>query len=246
MERKENLGVFMQTHEHYAISKDPQLKNSVRKYIKDKVVSFRKTKEAFGELSNMSAGFTLRVNDVKILTSEALYQACRFPHLPEVQKEIIEQKSPMAAKMKSKPYRKDSRSDWDDVRIEIMQWALRVKLAQNFLQFGLILEKTYPKAIVEDSRKDKFWGAVVDKKDDNLLIGVNALGRLLMDLREKYISDQKYNLLYVEPLSIPDFQLFGKPIEVIDERNNLITELKNKMKIPYQNTNDKNNLTNLK
>jgi predicted NAD-dependent protein-ADP-ribosyltransferase YbiA (DUF1768 family) len=78
---------------------------------------FSKTKEAFGGLSNMAAGFPIRVNGVRILTSEALYQASRFPHLPDVQRLIIEQLSPMTTKMKSKPYRKDSRPDWDRVRI---------------------------------------------------------------------------------------------------------------------------------
>ncbi|MCX6161944.1 MAG: NADAR family protein, partial [Ignavibacteriae bacterium] len=60
---------------------------------------FRKTKEAFGELSNMAAGFPLYVNGIKILTTEALYQACRFPHLPDIQQKIIYEKSPMTAKM---------------------------------------------------------------------------------------------------------------------------------------------------
>src|SRR5689334_15314566 len=92
-------------------------------------VVFRKTREEWGGLSNMAAGFPLRVNDVPILTSEALYQACRFPHLPEVQQLILDQKSPMAAKMVGKPYRKQSRLDWNRVNVDMMRWSLRVKLA---------------------------------------------------------------------------------------------------------------------
>src|SRR5579859_3354816 len=103
----------------------------VRTYDPAKAAVFCKTTEGFGGLSNMAGGFPLRVNGINILTSEALYQACRFPHLPEVQRLIIEQKSPMTAKMKSKPYRDQSRSDWDSVRVRIMRWCLRVKLAQN-------------------------------------------------------------------------------------------------------------------
>jgi type I restriction enzyme, S subunit len=45
--------------------------------------------------------FPLHVQRTRIHTSEALYQACRFPHLPEVQRLIIGQASPMTAKMKS-------------------------------------------------------------------------------------------------------------------------------------------------
>ena len=66
-----------------------------RTYTRMESVAFGKTKEAFGGLSNMAAGFPIRVNGVRILTSEALYQACRFPHLPHVQRLIIAQVSPM-------------------------------------------------------------------------------------------------------------------------------------------------------
>lgn len=191
-------------------------KYGLREYKADEVVWFRKTKEAFGGLSNMCSGYPLSVNGHKILTSEALYQACRFPHLPEVQREIIVQKSPMTAKMKSKPYRNFTRPDWDSKRIAIMKWALQVKLAQNFTKFGNLLEETWPKQIVEDSRKDKFWGAVRSKDDKNILIGINALGRLLMELREKYM-DRRENmgLLIVQPLQINNFKLFGENIKTI-------------------------------
>ncbi|MFH1598103.1 MAG: NADAR family protein, partial [Patescibacteria group bacterium] len=165
---------------------------------------FRKTKEEFGGLSNMAAGFILEVNNIVILTSEALYQACRFPHLPDVQKNIIEQKSPMAAKMVSKPYRNNSRSDWDKIRIDVMRWCLRVKLAQNFIKFGELLESTDSKPIVEESRFDKFWGA--KKVEDDTLEGKNILGKLLMEVREEYYSikdlgSQKFS---VKPLKIKD------------------------------------------
>ena len=106
-----------------------------RSYERQDSVVFCKTNEEFGGLSNMAPGFPLRVNGIDILTSEALYQACRFPHLPDVQRLIITQKSPMTAKMKSKPYRSQSRGDWDVVRVRIMRWCLRVKLAWNWTEF---------------------------------------------------------------------------------------------------------------
>src|SRR4051794_19843803 len=103
-----------------------------RMYNRLECVAFRTTDGRFGGLSNMAPGFPLCVNGTSIRTSEALYQACRFPHLPDVQQLIIEERSPMTAKMKSKPFRKQSRSDWDAVRVKVMRWCLRVKLAQNF------------------------------------------------------------------------------------------------------------------
>lgn len=187
----------------------------LRTYQRTDVVVVHKTKESFGGLSNMASGFPLRVNGVRILTSEALYQACRFPHLPEVQREIIGQHSPMTAKMKSKSYRKDSRSDWNHVRAKIMRWCLRVKLAQNYNEFGCLLLATKDRPIVEQSRKDDYWGAKAVGVADETLIGQNILGRLLMELRELLKNDEDGTLKTVPPLSIPDFLLLGQPIETV-------------------------------
>ena len=184
--------------------------SQIRTYDRSTSVVFLKTHESFGGLSNMAGGFPLCVNGSRIRTSEALYQVCRFPHLPEVQRLIIEQKSPMTAKMKSKPYRRDSRQDWDNVRVKVMRWCLRVKLAQNWQEFGKLLLETGERPIVEDSRKDDFWGA--KPTDDQTLVGMNALGRLLMELREAVKNENRDTFLHVKPLAIPDFLLFGKLI----------------------------------
>jgi len=199
------------------------MKYSERTYNKSESCVFRKTKEAFGGLSNMAAGFPLEVDGIRILTSEALYQACRYPHLADVQKEIIAQHSPMTAKMKSKAHYLQTREDWEDIKVHVMRWSLRVKLAQNFLTFGQVLETTLGKNIVEESRKDTFWGTL--KIDDNTWLGVNALGRLLMELREIYCSEQRFNLLYVPPLDIPDFTLLSKEIGPVDCRPKFIETL---------------------
>lgn len=184
-----------------------------RTYDRASSVVFLKTDEPFGGLSNMAGGFPLWVNGIRILTSEALYQACRFPHRPEVQALIIEQKSPMTAKMKSKPYRHDSRPDWDQVRVKIMRWCLRVKLAQNWRAFSELLLETGERPIVEESRKDAFWGAKVT--DEGTLVGMNVLGRLLMELREAVRVEGRESLMSVQPLAIPDFRLGGRPIQIV-------------------------------
>lgn len=188
--------------------------NQLRTYQRAGSAVFLKTKEKYGGLSNMAGGFPLIVNDIKIRTSEALYQACRFPHIPEIQRLIIEQRSPMTAKMKGKPHRQNSRPDWDAVRVKIMRWCLRVKLAQNWDSFSERLLETGDIPIVEQSRRDDFWGAKLVDKDT--LIGVNALGRLLMELREQ-LKDDPSELLPVKPLPIPNFLLYEHQIEVIGD-----------------------------
>jgi type I restriction enzyme S subunit len=51
-------------------------RSQVRSYRVADCVVFRKTNTRFGGLSNMAPGFPLEVNGIRILTSEALYQAC--------------------------------------------------------------------------------------------------------------------------------------------------------------------------
>jgi type I restriction enzyme S subunit len=173
---------------------------------------FRKTAETWGEYSNMAGGFPAVVNGTRILTSEALYQACRFPHLPNVQREIIDQASPMAAKMKGKPHRKNSRPDFDELRVPIMWWALRVKLACNYGGFARILMASKDRTIVEDSHKDTFWGAKAVAGDYSTLVGHNVLGRLLVALREIARERSAEEVVSVEPPDIKDFLLYGRPI----------------------------------
>lgn len=196
-------------------SVDQPQKSQLRTYVRSEVVVVYKTKEAFGGLSNMAAGYPLQINGVRILTTEALYQACRFPHMPDVQREIIGQHSPMTAKMKSKPHRKNSRPDWDEIRHKVMRWCLRVKLAQNYEEFSRLLLATRNQPIVEQSRKDDYWGAKVVDDAADTLVGQNVLGRLLMELREKLKDDTEGALKTVPPLGISDFMLLGKPIETV-------------------------------
>lgn len=193
--------------------------NLLRTYVRSEAVIVYKTKEAFGGLSNMASGYPLLINGVVIMTTEALYQACRFPHMPEVQRKIIGQHSPMTAKMMSKPHRKDSRPDWDEVRYKVMRWCLRVKLAQNYEEFGRLLLATHNRPIVEQSRKDDYWGAKAIDDNGDTLIGQNVLGRLLMELRDKVKDDTEESLKIVPALNIPNFNLLGKSIEKVTAKN---------------------------
>ncbi len=177
-------------------------------------VTFLKTTEQFGGLSNMAGGYPLLINNISILTSEALYQACRFPHKSDVQKIIIAQRSPMTAKMKSKPYRKDSRPDWDNVRVHVMWWCLRVKLAQHWERFGNLLLSTGNKPIVEISYRDPFWGATPTTSET--LEGSNILGQMLTHLREQLKGARAEKLRSVLPLNLPQFLLLDTPISAIE------------------------------
>lgn len=191
----------------------PKVHQEERLYDRRISVVFYKTKEAYGGLSNMASGYPISIGGIAIRTSEALYQACRFPHMPKVQSLILGQISPMTAKMKSKPHREHSRDDWNRVRIRIMRWCLHVKLAQNPQKFGDLLLSTIDRPIVEQSRRDAFWGA--KPIDAETLLGLNVLGRLLMELREEIRSVGLENMLSVDPPKVTNFLLLDKPIGVI-------------------------------
>lgn len=193
-------------------------KNGDRTYDPATSAVFLKTNERFGGLSNMAPGYPLVVNGVHIRTSEALYQTCRFPHRPELQRLIIRERSPMTAKMRGKPHHDETRPDWNAVRVSIMRWCLRVKLAQNWEKFSSLLLETGDLPIVEKKvRRTDFWGA--KESPDGTLIGRNVLGRLLMELRAEVRDGTRTAATPVEPLDIPNFHLFGMPIKPICVRS---------------------------
>jgi ribA/ribD-fused uncharacterized protein len=186
----------------------------------DRVV-FYKVSDEYGGLSNMSNDFPLQVNGQPVGSTEALYQACRFPHRPDWQQEILEAPHAMRAKMVAKKEgrrKQHSRPDWEQVQEAVMRWCLRVKLAQHLQRFGGLLRWSAPRPIVERSRSDRFWGAVLEK--DEVLRGQNRLGLLLMELREELLAcraaGQESRLLRVEPPPVPDFLLLGQAIGVVE------------------------------
>jgi predicted NAD-dependent protein-ADP-ribosyltransferase YbiA (DUF1768 family) len=110
-------------------------------------VVFPKVNEDYGGLSNMSNDFPLVVDGVRLGSSEALYQACRFPQRPDWQREVLDAPHAMRAKMAARKEgrrKQHTRADWERVQEAVMRWCLRVKLAQHFERFGGLLRRTSP------------------------------------------------------------------------------------------------------
>lgn len=184
-----------------------KIDTEITQYDRSQCIVFRKTREAFGGFSNMCAGFVIKVGDYSFLTSEALYQAFRFSD-DEVQQIIMDEKSPMAAKMKSKKYRVRTRADWDDVRVDIMEWCLRMKLKCNWESFSALLLSTGDREIVEESHKDRFWGTV--SEGAQVLVGKNILGKLLIEIREEIRDGKLSNSQDIKFKQINNLILFGE------------------------------------
>lgn len=180
-----------------------------------------RVKDSFGGLLNMSSKYPMEVNGTKFKSLEQLYQACRFPNVLALQKEIIEQHSPLWAKRIMEPRRPEGRPNWFQLKVNIMRWALRVKLAANYDTFGKLLDDTGTKTIVEVSPDGDFWGGLPVYKPKHVLKGCNVFGQLLMELRNDYRANPRDSMLVVQPMVINDFLLFGKPIGVVDYRPTL-------------------------
>ena len=181
-------------------------------------VVFWRVGEEFGGLSNMANDYPLLIAGVSVKSTEALYQACRYPHQPDWQREILDAPHAMRAKMAAKKHgrREHSREDWDEVRIAIMRWCLRLKLESHFGRMFNLLRRTGDRPIVERSRRDAFWGAVADANGD--LVGRNQLGRLLMELRDEVVAwmaepDDDAEWPATRPPAIANARLLGRPMD---------------------------------
>lgn len=183
------------------------------RFSRSSAVVFRATKDQWGGLSNMAAGYPLMVNGHLFRTSEALYQAFRYADDRAEDGELIQElirckKSPMAAKMVSKKYYSLTRDDWDSTRVKIMDWCLRAKLFAHWDKFSALLLSTGSLPIVEESHKDRFWGAVAVRGSVDELEGENVLGTLLTRLRTHVIMGNRPNL---EDLPVTGMVIFGSP-----------------------------------
>lgn len=181
-------------------------------YIIEDCAVFRKTHEANGGLSNMAAGYPVYFGGTQIRTSEALYQACRFPDHPDIQREIIDQRSPMTAKDISRKYNYLTRKDWNDKRVAIMNWCIHLKLLYNWNKFGRLLMSTGDREIVELSSKDDFWGAY---ERGDIAEGCNVLGMLLKCARADYAANRGRKNVTLGCPNVENFRLFGMPIQEI-------------------------------
>ncbi|WP_213132736.1 NADAR family protein [Citrobacter sp. FP75] len=183
---------------------------SYRLYPLKNTVAFRKTTEKWGGLSNMAKGYPLLINGLPIQSSEILYQACRYPDYPEIQKAIITQGNPYEAKQTARSFEAKTRSGWEKNRVSIMKWCVCVKLCQNWDTFFALLDSTGDYDIVEHSEKDQFWGASKDSEGN--FYGMNVLGRILMDARGMARKKGMKGFTTIPPLHLDNFLLLGEKI----------------------------------
>ena len=159
-----------------------------------KKLRITKVKEENGEFSLMSPHPVL-YEDTEFRTVEALFQWLRFKDHPEVQAEILAQKSPMGAKMKARLHRdKLNRGiKWDEAPedIPLMKKCMLLKLEkhpelkQKLIATGnaIIIED----CTTHDRESARFWGMV---KKDGKWQGENMFGKIWMEIRAELANKQ--------------------------------------------------------
>lgn len=178
--------------------------------------TFKKTSEEFGVFSNMAGKAvglnSLTVASIAIRTSEHLYQASRYPDRLDIQQAVLDQASPMFAKRvaKKKEYLTHCRADWDTIQLDVMRWAIRVKLTFNYDQLGRVFLLSGQRPIVEIAPKDttngRYWGTAIQEQ---MLVGTNVMGQLLMELRQDFRTKTRQELSVVPTPIIPNIRILG-------------------------------------
>lgn len=152
---------------------------------------FRRTKDSLGDFSNFAVGLPIKIHGFEIQSSEHLYQTMRFPHLPDVQLQILIADAPKTCKTIAREHDVSSRGDWDEIRVSVMRWVLARKILANAKRMGKLFELSKDKPIVEFSKHDTFWGASPDWDGAEILKGRNILGCLLTELRTEFRKERQ-------------------------------------------------------
>lgn len=156
---------------------------------KPSVIRFNKPWDRYGALSTLSYHpITLPDSDGKPLTwssVEHYYQASKFAGvtdqlavkcMSEIQATEIPEEAARIGETLSRQRPDLLRKDWEIVKLQVMRTALRAKFLSHPALKSFLLS-TDGSVLVESSQNDSFWGASKNG------VGLNHLGRLLMDLR---------------------------------------------------------------
>ena len=128
----------------------------------------------YGCFSNFSRhGFEL--DGVWWPTSEHYFQAQKFAGTPYAE-EVRQAQSPKHAAAMGRDRRFPLRSDWEQVKDEVMKRAIRRKF-ETHADIRAVLLSTGDEPIVENAPRDYYWGCGKDGS------GTNRLGQILMEVR---------------------------------------------------------------
>ncbi|MCU0496553.1 MAG: NADAR family protein [Anaerolineae bacterium] len=117
-------------------------------------------------------------------TIEHAFQAAKTDH-PEERRRLRETPSPLVVKRLGRKV--TLRSDWEQVKLDIMADLLRQKFTRYPDLRDLLLATGDLEIIEGNTWDDRFYGAVWDETEQRW-IGENHLGKILMRIREELRS----------------------------------------------------------
>jgi hypothetical protein len=136
-------------------------------------IRFFSKSETHSEFSNFAA-FPLDLDGKRWPSVEHYYQAQKFAD-PKLQKAIRQEKPPIAKSLADKN-KASVRPDWDSVKDEVMERAVRRKFELH-AELRELLLSTGDEELQEAAPTDYYWGV---GRDGN---GQNRLGLILMRIR---------------------------------------------------------------
>lgn len=154
------------------------------------VIHFNRVNGPYGFLSNFARS-PIRLDGYIWPTVEHYYQAQKFTGT-EHEHLIRLAASPALAAQLGRDRTRPLRSDWAEVRGEVMRRALLAKFSQHRRLKEQLLA-TVSATLVERTRQDAYWG---DGGDGH---GQNRLGRLLMQVRDQLRQEEAAHDQPAEP-----------------------------------------------
>lgn len=111
-------------------------------------------------------------------SAEHAYQAEKFENY-QIYNSVMSTISPHSAKQLSRVYKQYIRSDWNEIKVDIMEDIVSAKFSDPFMASLLLATRDIP-LLEGNTWGDKFWGV-----DINTGEGMNHLGNILMKVRHQ-------------------------------------------------------------
>lgn len=143
----------------------------------DKIKFYSSGEIPFGVFSNFLKKHPITINDKEWPSSEHYYQAMKFAG-EDIQEAIRLLKTPREAADAGRRRDLPLRTDWEEVKDDIMREAIKAKFTQHTCCKSVLLASGNAE-LIEHTTNDNYWA---DGGDGS---GKNMLGKLLMELREK-------------------------------------------------------------
>lgn len=148
--------------------------------LQEKINFYSSKEKPFGVFSNFLRGYPIELKGKEWPTSEHYYQAQKFANT-QYEEEVRLTDDPAKAASMGRKRELPLRQDWEEVKNDIMREAIYAKFTQ-YDSLKEILLSTGNSELIEHTTNDHYWA---DGGDGS---GQNWLGKLLMELREKFKS----------------------------------------------------------